>query len=105
MDRYHTAESWTGVPGAIAPADGNAVAQALRPEGVSSAISPALAGRKSGTSEGVSYRGNGAAQQNDGAADPPVYLGPKNERLDEGKPEMANALRGLERRYPHEGAL
>jgi len=105
MDRYHTAESWTGVPGAIAPADGNAVAQALRPEGVSSAISPALAGRKSGTSEGVSYRGNGAGQQDAGAADAPVDLGPNNERLDEVKPELVNALRELVRQYRQEGVV
>src|SRR5260221_4486119 len=105
MDRYHTAESWTGVPGAIAPADGNAVAQALRLEGVPSAISPALAGRKSGTSEGVSYRGNGAGQQDAGAADAPVDLEPNNERLDEVKPELVNALRELVRQYRQEGVV
>jgi hypothetical protein len=105
MDRYHTAESWTGVPGAIAPADGNAGAQALGPEGFPSAGASAVADRKGLTPEGVSYSGNGAGQQDADATDALVDLGPNNERLDDVKPEVVNALRELVRQYRQEGVV
>ena len=112
MDRYHTAESWTGVPGAIAPADGNAVAQAGihpdrvgRPERFSSAEAASMTDRRSLTPEGVSYNGSGAGQQDAGATDLPVDLGPNNERLDDVKPELVNALRELVRQYRQEGVV
>jgi len=105
MDRYHTAESWTGVPGAIAPADGNAGAHAFGPEGLSPVVAPAVADRRSLTPEGVSYSGNGGGQQDAGATDAPVDLGPNNERLDDVKPEVVNALRELVRQYRQEGVV
>src|SRR6266446_10384504 len=105
MDRYHTAESWTGVPGAIAPADGNAVAQAFRPEVFSSADGTALEDRKGLTPKGVSYNANGTAQQDAGGADAPVDLGPNNERLEDVKPELVHALRELVRQYRQEGIV
>jgi predicted RNA-binding Zn-ribbon protein involved in translation (DUF1610 family) len=104
MDRYHTAESWTGVPGAIAPADGNAVAQAFRPDGFSSA-NAAAPDRKSRTTEGVSYSRNFSGQQDADATDAPSDLGPNNERLEDVKPALVNALRELVRQYRQEGVV
>ncbi|MFI5104654.1 MAG: hypothetical protein ACHP79_07000 [Terriglobales bacterium] len=60
--------------------------------------------RKSLAPEGVSYSG-GAGQQHAGAADAPVNLGPNNERLDDVKPELVNALRELVRQYRQEGVV
>jgi hypothetical protein len=105
MDRYHTAESWTGVPGAIAPADGNAIDHAFRPEVFSSAVSSASPDRKSLTPEGVSYSGDAASAQDADASNAPVDLGPNNERLDDVKPELVNALRELVRQYRQEGVV
>ena len=85
MDQYRTSESWSGMPGAIAPADGNAA-------GVASASSPA------GFSPG---HGKESRQQDAGATD----LGPNNERLDDAKPELVNALRELVRQYRQEGVV
>jgi hypothetical protein len=105
MDRYHTAESWTGVPGAIAPADGNAVAQAFTPEGFSAAGASPAVDRKNLTPEGVSYNRNSAGQQDVDATDAPADLGPNNERLEDVKPELVNALRELVRQYRQEGVV
>src|SRR6266478_3591729 len=105
MDRYDTAESWTGVPGAIAPADGNAVAQAVRPAVFSSADETAAADRKGLTPEGVSYNANGTAQQDADASNAPVDLGPNNERLEDVRPELVHALRELVRQYRQEGIV
>ena len=109
MDRYHTAESWTGVPGAIAPADGNApassVAQAFRPEGFSSADETAAADRKGLTPEGGSYNATGAGRQDAGGGDARIDLGPNNERLEDVKPELVHALRELVRQYRQEGIV
>ncbi len=47
MDLYPTAETWTGTPGAIAPADGNVgntTAQAIRPENPTSAVDTSVVG-------------------------------------------------------------
>ncbi len=87
MDRYHTTESWTGIPGAIAPADGNTAA------GVAPGFSPA------------SREGEEDAAVKGGATTPPVDLGPNNERLDDAKPELVNALRELVRQYRQEGVV
>jgi len=73
------------MPGAIAPADGNAA-------GVAPASSPA------GFSPG---HGKESRQQDAGATD----LGPNNERLDDAKPELVNALRELVRQYRQEGVV
>src|SRR5260370_31052190 len=105
MDPYRTAESWNGVPGTIAPADGNAVAQAFRPEGVSSPNGAVPADGKSLTPGGVSYKGNDAGQQGGSATDTPVNLGPNNERLEDLRPELVHALRELVRQYRQEGVV
>jgi hypothetical protein len=89
MDRYHTAESWTGVPGAIAPADGN-----LGP-GVAPASLPA----------GFSPVDGDTRQQDAGATNAPPDLGPNNERLEDVRPELVHALRELVRQYRQEGIV
>jgi hypothetical protein len=90
MDRYHTAESWTGVPGAIAPADGNLAA------GVAPASSPVGFPPAHGAERG---------QQDAGATALPADLGPNNERLEDVKPELVHALRELVRQYRQEGVV
>ena len=87
MDHYDTAETWTGTPGAIAPADGNAGT------GVAPGFSPASVG----PSQDAALKG--------GATTPPVDLGPNNERLEDVKPELVHALRELVRQYREEGVV
>jgi len=79
MDLYRTADSWTGVPGAIAPADCNLAA------GVAPGFS--TASRERG--EDTALKG--------GATTPPADFGPNNERLEDVKPELVQALRELVR--------
>jgi hypothetical protein len=92
MHTYETAESLTGVPGAIAPADGNTAA----------GVAPARRGGPAGfpPGDGIENR-----QQDAGATDTPVDLGPNHERLDDAKPELVNALRELVRQYRQEGVV
>jgi hypothetical protein len=97
MDRYHTAESWTGIPGAIAPADGN----------LATGAAPATAESRSASLPGAfsSAGGTERRQQDAGATNALADLGPNNERLDEVKPELVNALRELVRQYRQEGVV
>ena len=106
MDRYSTSETWTGVPGAIAPADGNytpnampLVAQAASPTAGSDAR-----GAKGETDPWADTSALGAqrAALLPGAL---VDLGPNNERLEDVKPELVNALRELVRQYRQEGVV
>jgi hypothetical protein len=99
MNRYHTAESWTGVPGVIAPADGNlatGVAPASLPAGLD------YDSEEKGRGAGASVVGAQHAAPLRGEAE---NLGPNNERLDEVKPEVVNALRELVRQYRQEGVV
>jgi hypothetical protein len=92
MDQYRTAESWTGIPGTIAPADGN----------LASAAAPAYGGaQKSFTGEASMVGAQHAAPPLGATED----LGPNNERLDDVKPELVNALRELVRQYRQEGVV
>src|SRR5712664_1869421 len=89
MDLYPTTETWTGTPGAIAPADGNAgstVAQAYRPVHLTSTVDASAVGAQH-------------AAPLLGTAD----LGPNNERLEDVKPKLVHALRELVRQYREEG--
>jgi len=88
MDQYRTAEMSAGIPGAIAPADGNAVA------GVAPGFSPAS------VSDSVVGAQHAAPQL--GVA---LDLGPNNERLEDVKPELVHALRELVRQYRQEGIV
>jgi hypothetical protein len=90
MDRYHTAETWTGVLGAIAPADGNSAS-----DGVSASLPAGLAPGDR----------NQNRQQDAGATRAPIDLGLNNERLEDVKPELVNALRELVRQYRQEGIV
>src|SRR5258706_6735925 len=87
MDQYRTAESWTGAPGAIAPADGNLAA------GVAPGFSPA------------SHEADEDAALKGGATTRPADLGSNNEWLEDVKPELVNALRELVRQYRQEGVV
>jgi len=87
MDLYHTAETWGGTPGAIAPADGNASAGAAP-----ASSPPSLPDWGEDRSRGVV-----AATAED--------LGPNNERLEDVKPELVHALRELVRQYRQEGIV
>src|ERR1700732_2797599 len=87
MDPYSTAETWTGIPGLIAPADGNA----------ESAVAPASLPARDADTLNDSTR-----QQNAGGAQA-LDLGANNERLEDLKPKLGHALRGLVRQYREEG--
>jgi hypothetical protein len=101
MDRYHTAETWTGTPGAIAPADGNAtgVAPASVPEGLRSDLGyePRRELNRSAAGE--------AELRETGSKTAAFDLGPNNERLEDVKPELVHALRELVRQYRQEGVV
>src|SRR3984957_1061164 len=108
MDRYSTSETWTGVPGAIAPADGNYTPQVLTP------ISPSGPGDYAHhlvapASLPAVLHGTGAnenRQQDAGATNPStIDLGPNNERLEDVKPKLVHALRELVRQYREEGVV
>src|ERR1700719_614101 len=91
MDLYPTAETWTGTPGAIAPADGNvgnAAAQASRPENLTSAVDTSVVGAQ----HAAPLLGN-------------TDLGPNNERLEDAKPKLVHALLELVRQYREEGVV
>jgi hypothetical protein len=102
MDPYRTAESWSGPPGSIAPADGNvaagAVVRELRPEEYSS-VRVASSG-KDLTPEGVSYNNTPGSNAAGNVAND---FGPNNECLEDMKPELVHALRELVRQYRQEG--
>src|SRR3989475_10945819 len=90
MDPYPTAENWSTAPGAIAPADGNAGAGVARASTLAGlALAP----------------GNEDRQQDAGATNASIDLGPNNERLEDVKPELVHALRELVRQYRQEGIV
>jgi hypothetical protein len=88
-----TTETWTGTPGAIAPADGNAATIAAR------LVAPAS------LPEGDSHPINDSARDQDGGATSALDLGPNNERLEDLKPQLVHALRELVRQYREEGVV
>src|SRR6266851_7206832 len=80
MNLYPTAETWTGTPGAIAPADGNA-ASAVAPASLPARDADIL-DRAEGSVVGARH-----AAPLLGTAD----LGPNNERLEDLKPNLVHA--------------
>src|SRR5947209_6374000 len=94
MNSYPTSQTWTGTPGAIAPADGNAATGAP-------ASSPA---NRSATDEELLGDTSMRAQDRS-AANAPPDLGPNYERLDDAKPKLVLALRELVRQYREEGIV
>src|SRR5260370_39043943 len=89
MDLYPTAETWTGTPGAIAPADGNA-ASAVAPASLPASDEHAL---------------DDATRQQRASATGTLDLGPNNERLEDVKPKLVHTLRELVREYREGGVV
>jgi hypothetical protein len=84
MDPYPTVE----LPGSVAPADGNAAA----------GVAPGLSSAYSGATED-------APMPNRGTTPGTIDLGPNNERLEDAKPHLVNALHELVRQYRQEGVV
>jgi hypothetical protein len=97
MDLYRTAETWTGTPGTIAPADGNAD----RNSNCETRNSPAESSPNLDTRVSDFHR----PAQADAESMVPPDLGPNNERLEDVKPELVHALRELVRQYRQEGVV
>jgi hypothetical protein len=89
MDLYPTTETWTGTPGAIAPADGNA-ATAVAPASLPASDADIL---------------DESERRQDGGATSALDLGANNERLEDLKPKLVHALRELVRQYREEGVV
>jgi hypothetical protein len=96
MDLYPTTETWTGTPGAIAPADGNA-ARAVAPASLPAGDAHSL---DDSARQQDALRGSGQA-----GATNTMDLGSNNERLEELKPKLVHALRELVRQYREEGVV
>src|SRR5215831_14260197 len=98
MDLYRTAETWTGAPGTIAPADGN-----------SGGNSKYETRNSSQGDSGASFDFRVSSDERDSSkneAEPTaIDLGPNNERLEDIKPELVHALRELVRQYRQEGVV
>ena len=92
-DSYLT-ETWTGMPGAIAPADGNAA--------LASASLPA---KRAATTDDEILADPSPRRQDASATNAPLDLGPNNERLEDLKPKLVHALRELVRQYREEGIV
>ena len=102
MDFSPTAELFAGAPGVMAPADGN-----YAPNGSLGASPAILSNARDDADE--SDLDAGAEFVRARHAVPVlaamVDLGPNNERLEDVKPELVNALRELVRQYRQEGIV
>jgi hypothetical protein len=108
MDRYSTTENWTGIPGQIAPADGNYTPQVLTPiaSTADAGYAPQLVAPPSLAAISHGSGANENRQQDAGATNPStIDLGPNNERLEDVKPKLVHALRELVRQYREEGVV
>jgi hypothetical protein len=102
MDLYPTADIFAGAPGVIAPADGN-----YAPNGAQGA-SPTLLSNARGDADESDLDASPEFVGARHAVPVPaakVDLGPNNERLEDAKPELINALRELVRQYRQEGVV
>ena len=96
MDLYSTTETWTGTPGAIAPADGNAAS------GAAPASSPAS---DVDILDGAARRQDARRGSGQAGATQALDLGANNEWLEDLKPKLVHALRELVRQYREEGVV
>src|SRR5580693_7154317 len=109
MQPYSTAESWTGMPGEIVPADGNyapsPVALASSPAGFVGTDAAQNRRQDAGATDRDDFDDLLNQQANTGAAATPLDLGPNNERLEDINPKVVHALRELVRQYREEGVV
>src|ERR1700743_2522536 len=110
MNSYSTAESWTGMPGEIVPADGNyapsPVALASSPAGFVGADASQNRRQSAGATKGDEFDELLDQQSNAGTeGSAPLDLGPNNERLEDINPKVVHALRELVRQYREEGVV
>jgi hypothetical protein len=126
MDLYPTAEIFANAPGTIAPADGNfadPLSNTAGLHGEATGIAPAgfsddlgdmgLNGlldaqeekRRGAKAPAAGAQPTAAQLGTSGNARILVDLGPNNERLEDVKPELVNALRELVRQYRKEGVV
>ena len=102
MDLYPTAEVFPGTPGTIAPADGNYAAR------VAPVVAPGFRPAPALDHSSIADDAEKDADLKSGATqfgDAPLELGPNNDRLEDVKPELVNALRELVRQYRQEGIV
>ena len=110
MEPYSTAESWTGMPGEIVPADGNYAPSLVAPASLPAGYDGADAAQNRRQDAGATERDDfdGVLNRNadtDANAAAPIDLGPNNERLEDVNPKVVHALRELVRQYREEGVV
>src|SRR6266571_6124606 len=107
MDLYRTVETWTGTPGAIAPADGNYAHSPVIPNGAERSEESLFDMESEKEQREISRfaRNDGIGPSDREPAVTPFDLGPNNERLEDAKPELVHALRELVRQYRQEGVV
>ena len=107
MDLYPTAEIFAGAPGVIAPADGNYAPNGAQGASPTAGVAPGFSPASVGVDRSLRYDERQDAALKGGAteADAVADLGPNNERLEDAKPELVNALRELVRQYRQEGIV
>jgi hypothetical protein len=115
MTPYSTAQSWTGMPGEIVPADGNyapaSVApvypdneRASLPEDFDGTGATQKRRQDAGATKGDDFD-DVLEQAANGGTTSPIDLGPNNERLEDVNPKVVHALRELVRQYREEGIV
>jgi hypothetical protein len=115
MEPYSTAESWTGMPGTIAPADGNYAPAPVAPVYPDAGRASLPAGHDGAGATQNRRQDAGATDRDDfdevlnpqgnNSAAAPIDLGPNNERLEDVNPKIVHALRDLVRQYREEGVV
>ncbi len=114
MTPYSTAQSWTGMPGEIVPADGNYAPASVAPVYPDNERA-SLPEDFDGAGATQKRRQDPATKSDDfddvleqaanGGTTSPIDLGPNNERLEDVNPKVVHALRELVRQYREEGIV